>query len=95
MKTFDELKQNLYGAAGTPSRDSYEAKAKAYVVGRQLREARENRQMTQQALADKINRQKTFISRIENGKVDVQLSTLFRIAEEGLGMRLKINFELS
>ncbi|MFA4864758.1 MAG: helix-turn-helix transcriptional regulator [Bacteroidales bacterium] len=33
---------------------------------------------------------KSYISRIENGKIDIQLSTLFKIFEEGLGRKLGI-----
>jgi transcriptional regulator with XRE-family HTH domain len=44
--------------------------------------------MTQEQLADKIGAKKSFISRIENGKVDIQLSTLYRLLENGLGRSL-------
>ena len=45
--------------------------------------------LTQEQLAAKIGTKKTYISRIENGKADVQLSTLFRIFE-GLGKRVSL-----
>jgi transcriptional regulator with XRE-family HTH domain len=40
-------------------------------------------------LAEKIGTKKTYISRNENGKSDVQLNTLFRIFE-GLGRRVSL-----
>ena len=40
-------------------------------------------------LAEKIGTKKTYISRLENGKADIQLSTLFRIFE-GLGRRVSL-----
>jgi len=35
--------------------------------------------LTQEQLADKIGAKKSFISRIENGHSDIQLSTLYRL----------------
>ncbi|MCS2348677.1 helix-turn-helix transcriptional regulator [Bacteroides thetaiotaomicron] len=35
--------------------------------------------MTQEQLAAKIGTKKSYISRIENGHADIQLSTLFKI----------------
>lgn len=44
--------------------------------------------MTQEQLANKIGAQKSFISRIENGRSDIQLSTLYRLIEYGLGKKI-------
>ena len=46
--------------------------------------------MTQEELADKVGTKKSYISRLENGKCDIQLSTLYRIFEEGLGIRVNL-----
>ena len=48
-----------------------------------------NAGLTQEQLAAKIGTKKSYISRIENGKTDVQLSTLFKIFQ-GLGKRVSI-----
>ena len=45
--------------------------------------------LTQEQLAERIGTKKTYISRLENGKADVQLNTLFRIFE-GLGRRVSL-----
>jgi transcriptional regulator with XRE-family HTH domain len=47
--------------------------------------------MTQEQLADKIGAKKSFISRIENGKTDIQLSTLYRLLEFGLGKKVEVS----
>jgi transcriptional regulator with XRE-family HTH domain len=49
--------------------------------------------MTQEQLAIKTGTKKSFISRIENGKSDIQLSTLFRILELGLGKKISLKIE--
>jgi transcriptional regulator with XRE-family HTH domain len=45
--------------------------------------------LTQEQLANKIGTKKSYISRIENGKADVQLSTLYKIFQ-GLGRRVSL-----
>ncbi len=87
-KTFDELLDIKYGKAGTSLRDEYESKANYFVISEMLKEARKDAHITQEQLADKIGTKKSYISRLENGKVDIQLSTLFKIFEIGLGRKI-------
>ena len=46
--------------------------------------------MTQEQLATKIGAKKSFISRIENGHSDIQLSTLYKLLEFGLGKKVEL-----
>lgn len=87
-KTFDELLDIKYGKLGTEKRDEFEINAKAFVVGEMIKEARKEAHMTQEDLAAKTGTKKSYISRLENGKIDIQISTLFKIFEKGLGKRL-------
>ena len=89
--TFDELLEIKYGKLGTPARDEFEQKSKAFIIGEMIKEARKQAHLTQDDLADKIGTKKSYISRIENGKIDIQVSTLFKIFEEGLGRKLGIS----
>lgn len=57
-----------------------------------LKEARKEANMIQEQLAEKIGTKKSYISRLENGKYDIQLSTLYRIFEFGLGKRVNLMF---
>ena len=84
-KTFDELLDIKYGKIGTAKRDEFENKSTAFMIGELIKEARLDAKLTQEELANKTGTKKSYISRIENGKIDIQLSTLFRIIEEGLG----------
>lgn len=87
-KTFNELLDIKYGKLGTPKRDEFESKSKAFIIGEMVKEARKEAQLTQDDLAKKTGTKKSYISRLENGKIDIQISTLFKIFEEGLGKRL-------
>jgi DNA-binding XRE family transcriptional regulator len=89
-KTFDELLDIKYGKVGTSLRDTYEAKANFFVISEMLKEARKEAHITQEQLADKIGTKKSYISRLENGKADIQLSTLFKIFETGLGRKIRL-----
>lgn len=61
---------------------------KAFVIGEIIREERRLASMTQEQLAKKTGAKKSFISRIENGHNVIQLSTLYRILEYGLGRKI-------
>ncbi len=50
-----------------------------------FKDARREANMTQEQVAQKVGTKKRYISRLENGKCDIQLSTLYRIFEDGLG----------
>ncbi|MDP2335095.1 MAG: helix-turn-helix transcriptional regulator [Bacteroidota bacterium] len=89
-KTFDELLDIKYGETGTSTRDEYEAKANYFVISEMLKEARKEAHITQEQLADKIGTKKSYISRLENGKADIQVSTLFKIFETGLGRKIRL-----
>lgn len=88
-QTFDELLDAEYSKPGTPEREQFDADAAAFCLAETLKEERLKAGLTQQQLAERIGTKKTYISRLENGKADVQLSTLFRIFE-GLGRRVSL-----
>lgn len=88
--TFDEHLEQRYGKIGTENRTEFEIKAKAFAIGEILREARKESKMTQEELAKKTGTRKSFISRIENGHSDIQLSTLYRLVEIGFGKRVNL-----
>ena len=56
-----------------------------------LKDARKEAKMTQEELAQKTGTRKSFISRIENGHSDIQLSTLYRLVEIGFGKTLSLS----
>jgi DNA-binding XRE family transcriptional regulator len=93
IKTFEEHLDEQYGKVGTENRTNFEIKAKAFAIGEILREARKEANMTQEELARKTGTRKSFISRIENGHSDIQLSTLYRLVEIGFGK--KVNLSIS
>lgn len=60
-------------------------------IGKLVRDARIKSGMTQQELALVSGTSRTYISKIENDRSDIELATLKKIIETGLGKRLEIN----
>ena len=87
--TLDELLDVEYGKVGTKTREEFDRETEAFCLAKTLKEERLRAGLTQEALAEKIGTKKTYISRLENGKSDIQLSTLFKIFE-GLGRRVSV-----
>ena len=90
ITTFDEHLDKRYGQIGTAKRNDFEIKAKAFAIGEVIKEERRLASMTQEQLAEKTGTKKSFISRIENGHSDIQLSTLYKLLEYGLGRKITL-----
>jgi transcriptional regulator with XRE-family HTH domain len=56
-----------------------------------LKEARQEARLTQEQLAEKTGTKKSYISRIERGLSDIQISTYCKLIEIGLGKNLNIS----
>lgn len=93
-KTLDQIKTKYYGEIGTPERDRIERDLDALRIGLKIRTAREQKEMTQAQLADRIDKKRTFISKVENDGGNITLKTLFDIVERGLGGKLHIVVQL-
>ena len=92
IKTFDDWIEREHGKIGTDSRNEYEERAQMFIVSEMLKEARKNANLTQEELAIKAGTKKSYISKIENAKGNIQLSTLIRIFEKGLNRKVGLTF---
>ena len=93
ITTFDQHLEKRYGKTGSEKRTDFEIKAKSFAIGELIKEERKLAHLTQEQLADKIGAKKSFISRIENGHSDIQLSTLYKIIEFGLGRKINLSIQ--
>ena len=91
--SLDQLKDKYYGEVGTPERNRIERELEALRIGLKLRTAREKQSLTQEEVARRINKKRTFISKVENDGENVTLKTLFEIVEKGLGGKLRISVD--
>ncbi len=68
-------------------------KEKANVIFGMIKKARKGSKITQHDLAKKLETDKGYISKLENGKKDIRISSLIRIVEQGLGKKLEITIK--
>jgi len=91
--TFDEVKDELIGKIGTPERDLFEYELQMDLIGSAIKQARQERNMTQEELGKLIGVQKAQISRIENRTSNVTMNTLLRVFT-ALKAKVKLQVEL-
>jgi HTH-type transcriptional regulator/antitoxin HipB len=93
-KSLSRLVDEQYGKKDSPKRDKFEKGYQSFKLGALLLEARLEKGMTQEQLADKCGTNKAYISKVENDIKDVRLSTLQKIIEVGLGGKLNLSVTL-
>ena len=86
----ETILSQVVGKKGSDNRNAFNAKAQAWYYGEILRDRRRALQLTQKELADRIGKERTYISRIEKGETDMQLSSFFQIAD---ALHLRIRME--
>ena len=73
----------------------FEMKISGRHIGEMLKEAREQRQLTQEQLAQKVGKKRSYISKVETDYGNnIKLQTLKEIVEKGFDGTVKINLEL-
>ena len=93
-KTLAHLVDEQYGKKGTPKRDKFDKGYETFKLGAMIHDARLEKGLTQQQLAEKCGTNKAYISKVENDIKDVRISTLQKIIEVGLGGQLNLSVTL-
>lgn len=93
-KTWSEIKDGVYGKTGTTRRDKLEREFETFKVGLMLKKAREDKRLTQEQLAQLVDKKRTYISKVENDGSNLTLKTLYDIVEKGLGGKVTILIEI-
>ena len=93
MYTLDEVQDKLIGKIGTPERDLFEYELQMDLIGRAIKQTRQERNLTQEELGKLIGVQKAQISRLENKTSNVTMDTLLRVFT-ALKARVKLQVEL-
>ena len=92
-RNWKDIKDEVYGKKGTDRRDNLEREFESFKIGLLLKKAREKQNLTQEQLAEIIDKKRPFISRIENDGSNMTLKTLFDIVEKGLGGTVNISID--
>ena len=94
LTTLEEFKEKNYGKIGTKERDELEAGFENFKIGALIHDARIEKGMTQEQLAEKVGTTKSYISKIENNIKEARISTLQKIIELGFGGHLELSIKL-
>ncbi len=89
LRTGSQHLAEKYGEKATPCREEFEAKAKAWYYAELLRDERKRQKLTQQQLGERIGKKREYISALEQGQTDMQLSTFMLIAN-ALGLKFSL-----
>ena len=81
------------GTKGTKKRAKFDAGFEAFKLGVLLQQARHEKGLTQEQVADLSGTNKSYISKLEKDLKDVRLSTLQRIITDGLGGELELSIK--
>lgn len=95
MKTYtlDEVQDKLIGKKGTLARDQFEYDLQMDLIGKAIKQTRQERNLTQEKLGKLIGVQKAQISRLENNASNVTMETLLRVFK-ALKAKVKLSIEL-
>ncbi len=93
MKSYSlsEMKDKYLGKAGTPERDKYEYELRMDVLGRMIKQARQERNLTQEELGQLVGVQKSQISKLESSTNSATIDTLIKVFK---ALKAEINFNV-
>lgn len=90
LRSLDEFIDEQYGKRGTKKREVFEEGYEEFKLGFFIRQARLEKGMTQEELAEKVGTNKGYISKVENNIKDVRISTLQKIIKKGFDGELEL-----
>jgi DNA-binding XRE family transcriptional regulator len=77
--SLSEMKDKYIGKIGSIERDAYENELRMEVLGKTIKNIRQKRKLTQEALGQLIGVQKSQISKLENGSNSATIDTIVRV----------------
>lgn len=93
VTTLEQFKDKHYGKPGTAKRNALEPGYENFKLGALLHEARLEKGLTQEQLAEKVGTTKSYISKMENDVKEFRISTLQKMVEIGSGARVQLSIE--
>ena len=93
MKTYslEELTDKHVGKKGTPNRNSFEYELRMDLLGKAIKDARKERNLTQEQLGEIVGVKRAQISKLENSLTDARFETIIKVFR---ALNAKINFNV-
>ena len=93
MKTYslDEMIDKHIGSPGTPKREAFENELRIDLLGEAIKQARKDRNLTQEQLGLLVGVKKAQISKLENSLTDARFETIIKVFK---ALNAKVNFNV-
>jgi DNA-binding XRE family transcriptional regulator len=89
--SLDEITDKYIGKVGTPKRDTFENELRLDLLGEAIKQARKERNLTQEQLGELVGVKKAQISKIENSLTDARFETIIKVFK---ALNAKVNFNV-
>lgn len=89
--TLTEMKDKYIGKVGTKHRDDYEYELRMDVLGKMIKAARQERNLTQEELGKLVGVQKAQISKLESSTNSATIDTVIKVFK---ALKADINFNV-
>jgi HTH-type transcriptional regulator / antitoxin HipB len=91
VRTLAEMKDKYIGNVGSKERDEYEYELRMDVLGKMIKAARQERNLTQEELGKLVGVQKAQISKLESSTNSATIDTVIRVFK---ALKADINFNV-
>lgn len=92
--SLDTMIDKHIGKRGTERREAFENELRIDLLGQAIKQARQERNLTQEQLGNLVGVQKAQISKIENSVKNARLETILKVFD-ALGAKVNFNVELN
>ena len=89
--SLDTMIDKHIGKIGTERRDAFESELRIDLLGQAIKQARQERNLTQEQLGELVGVQKAQISKIENSVKNARFETIMKVFD---ALGLKVNFKV-
>jgi len=93
LKTYslEEMLDKHIGKLGTPKREDFENELRLDLLGEAIKQARKDRNLTQEQLGLLVGVKKAQISKLENSMTDARFETILKVFK---ALNAKVNFNV-
>lgn len=92
--SLDTMIDKHIGKRGTERREAFENELRIDLLGQAIKQARQERNLTQEQLGELVGVQKAQISKIENSVKNARFDTILKVFD-ALGAKVNFNVELN
>jgi len=92
--SLDTMIDKHIGKPGTERREAFENELRIDLLGQAIKQARQERNLTQEQLGDLVGVQKAQISKIENSVKNARFETILKVFD-ALGAKVNFSVELN